>query len=62
MAKTANLIDKIEYEMSTDDDNREVQSIYLKNRYLASNKKVREGIDACFVALCGWSLETLIKR
>lgn len=54
------LIDTIENEMSSDDENRGKQSDILRTTYEDADALVRQGIDACFVALCGWTLATLI--
>jgi hypothetical protein len=59
--KTRTLIDIIEREMSTDDDDRDTQSNYLRLEYREASEEAKNAINMCFVALCGWSLETLIE-
>jgi len=56
------LIDIIEREMSTDDADRQKESDYLRDYYSESSEAEKKRIDLCFMALCGWSLETLLKR
>ena len=55
------LIDKIEKQMRTDDAPRARQSEYLKEEYARADKTTKKAIDMCFIALCGWSLETMIN-
>jgi len=55
------LIDRIQEEMLSDDEDREEQSEWLEEYYNQSSKEEKDRIDLCFIALCGWSLETLLK-
>ena len=56
------LIDKIQEAMLSDDEDREKQSDYLKDCYSESSKAEKKRIDECFIALCGWSLKTLMEQ
>ena len=56
------LIDKIQEAMLTDDEDREKESAYLEREYTEASEAEKKRIDMCFIALCGWSLETLLKR
>ena len=56
------LIDKIQEEMLSDDEDREKQSGYLADCYNESSEAEKKRIDDCFIALCGWSLKTLLNR
>ena len=56
------LIDKIQEEMLSDDEDREEQSEYLERCYNESSEAEKKRIDDCFIALCGWSLKTLLKQ
>ncbi len=56
------LIDKIQEEMLSDDEDREEQSAILFAVYVGADKKTQAVIDEIFICLCGWSLETLLKR
>jgi hypothetical protein len=58
----ATLIDTIQEEMLSDDEDREKQSEYLERCYSESSEAEKKRIDDCFISLCGWSLETLLKR
>jgi hypothetical protein len=58
---TPTLIDRIEAAMTSDEDRDEKQSEYLQTRYERADEQTKQAIDFCFVALCGWSLGTLIK-
>jgi hypothetical protein len=54
------LIDRIEHEMQTDDEDRHKQSQYLRRAFHDATASERTVVDACFIALCGYSLTTLI--
>jgi hypothetical protein len=54
------LIDKVEEAMSTDDVGRARQSGILLDTYDEATTQEKAKIDDCFIALCGWSLQTLI--
>ena len=56
------LIDKIQDALLSDDDDREEQSEYLTEAYKAASQESKEAIDKCFIALCGWSLKSLIEQ
>lgn len=54
------IIDRIENLMQTDDEDREKQSRRLVDEYSSAARSAQEVIDGCFIALCGYSLKTLI--
>jgi hypothetical protein len=56
------LIDRIEHEMLTDDEDREKESAYLEAAYQDASDEAKQAIDNCFIALCGWELQTMIDR
>jgi hypothetical protein len=56
-----NLIEKVYREMSTDADGNDKQAEILKNEYMEATTDQQKAIDRVFIALCGWSLRTLIK-
>jgi len=56
------LIDLVQDAMLSDDEDREKQSGYLEDCYDKASMEAKNRIDTCFIALCGWSLDTLIKR
>jgi hypothetical protein len=55
------LIEKIYEEMSTDSDGNDKQAEILQNEYTAATVDQQKAIDRVFIALCGWSLKTLIE-
>ena len=56
-----NLIEKIYEEMTTDSDGGDKQAEILQNEYIAATVDQQRAIDRIFIALCGWSLKTLIE-
>ena len=56
------LIDKIQEEMLSDDEDREEQSEELAAAYQQASDEAKEAIDRSFIALCGWSLKTLLRQ
>jgi len=56
-----NLIEKIYDEMSTDSDGNAKQAEILQNAYAEATVDQQQAIDRVFIALCGWSLKTLIE-
>jgi hypothetical protein len=56
------LIDWIEKEMMSDDDNREKQSALLERTYRNATMAQREALDDALISLCGWSLGTALLR
>ena len=56
-----NLIEKIYEEMATDSDGNDRQAEILQNEYTAATVDQQKAIDRVFIALCGWSLKTLIE-
>jgi len=56
-----NLIEKVFEEMSTDADGNEKQAAIVEDEYMDATKDQQKAIDRVFIALCGWSLRTLIK-
>ena len=55
------LIEKIYEEMSTDSDGNDKQAEILQNEYTTATVDQQKAIDRVFIALCGWSLKTLIE-
>jgi hypothetical protein len=55
------VIEKVFEEMSTDADGNDKQAQILKNEYKSASLDQQKAIDRVFIALCGWSLRTLIK-
>ena len=55
-----NLIGKIYEEMATDCDSDDNQAGILQDEYTATTVDQQKAIDRVFIALCGWSLKTLI--
>jgi hypothetical protein len=56
-----NLIENIYEEMTTDSDGGDKQAEILQNEYIAATVDQQKAIDRIFIALCGWSLKTLIE-
>ena len=56
-----NLIEKVFEEMSTDGDGNEAEAEIMERQYLNATEDQQKAIDRVFIALCGWSLRTLIK-
>ena len=56
-----NLIEKIYEEMSTDSDGDDRQAEILNDEYKKATVDQQKAIDRVFIALCGWSLKTLIE-
>ena len=56
-----NLIEKVFAEMSTDADGNEKQAQIMENEYMDASVDQQKAIDRVFIALCGWSLKTLIE-
>ena len=56
-----NLIEKIYEEISTNSDGNDKQAEILQNEYAEARVDQQKAIDRVFIALCGWSLRTLIK-
>jgi hypothetical protein len=56
-----NLIEKVFAEMSTDADGNEKQAAIMEDEYMDATVDQQKAIDRVFIALCGWSLKTLIK-
>jgi hypothetical protein len=54
------LIDHIEDLMASDDVDREQQSDYLRSVYENADPQGRDALDSAFIALCGYSLTTLL--
>jgi len=55
------LIEKVYNEMSTDADGNEKQAQIMENEYMDATEDQKKAIDRVFIALCGWSLKTLIE-
>jgi hypothetical protein len=56
-----NLIEKIFEEMSTDADGNDKQAAIMEDEYMDATEDQKKAIDRVFIALCGWSLKTLIE-
>ena len=56
-----NLIEKIYEEMTIDSDGNDKQAEILQNAYAEATVDQQKAIDRGFIALCGWSLKTLIE-
>ena len=56
-----NLIEKVFKELSTDADGDDRQAEILKEEYMHATVDQQKAIDRVFIALCGWSLRTLIE-
>jgi hypothetical protein len=56
-----NLIQKVFEEITTDTEGDDKQSTMLKNEYIEATVDQQKAIDRVFIALCGWSLKTLIE-
>jgi hypothetical protein len=56
-----NLIEKVFEEMSTDADGNEKQAEIMEQEYTDATEDQKKAIDRVFIALCGWSLKTLIE-
>jgi len=56
-----NLIEKIYEEISTNSDGNDKQAEILQNEYAEARVDQQKAIDRVFIALCGWSLKTLIE-
>ena len=56
-----NVIEKVFEEMSTDADGNEKQAQILEQEYMDATEDQQKAIDRVFIALCGWSLKTLIE-
>ena len=56
-----NLIAKVYEEMSTDADGKDKQAQIMEQEYMDATVDQQKAIDRVFIALCGWSLKTLIE-
>ena len=56
-----NIIQKVYEEMSTDTDGNDKQAGILQAEYEEATVDQQKAIDRVFIALCGWSLKTLIE-
>jgi hypothetical protein len=59
--KNMNLIEKVFEEMSSDADGNEKQAEIMEQEYMDATEDQKKAIDRVFIALCGWSLKTLIE-
>ncbi len=58
-----NILSLIEELMRNDDDvDYAKQSSYILAEYKNANKKTKKALDNSFIALCGYSLESLINK
>jgi len=55
-----NLMERIQEQIRTDDEDTEKQSSKLMDIYAATDEKGRALIDDVMMTLCGWRLATLI--
>jgi len=56
-----NLIEGIQHELATDNDQGKNDSETIKGVYKRATGKERAAIDNVFISLTGWTLESLIK-
>jgi hypothetical protein len=56
-----NIIEKVYKEIGTDADGNDKQAEILKEEYMQATQDQQKAIDRVFIALCGWSLRTLLK-
>ena len=56
-----NLIEKVYEEMSSDADGNEKQAEIMEQEYTDATEDQKKAIDRVFIALCGWSLKTLLE-
>lgn len=61
-ADPVKLVEEFTEAFMTDDESPKKIGNVLLNIYERSDEKEMELIDYVFIALCGWSLTTLIKR
>lgn len=61
MLKGENIIDCVEQLMLTDEVDIVEQSALVREYYEESTKEEQHRINLIFIALCGYSLETIIK-
>ena len=47
--------------MSTDADGNEKQAQIMEDEYMDATEDQKKAIDRVFIALCGWSLKTLVE-
>ena len=55
------LIDDIFDAMASDDSRTVGQSAILEHTYMKGTEEQKQALNEAFIALCGWSLETLIS-
>ena len=60
--KRKDIISLVEELMRTDSENSTKQSSYILDEYEKANKKTKKALDNSFIALCGYSLESLISK
>lgn len=60
-AEDKNIIEKVYEAMSTDSDGNEKQAQIMENEYMDATEDQKKAIDRVFIALCGWSLKTLLE-
>jgi hypothetical protein len=60
MAQNVNLIDLVNEYMADDDANKATQSKILGRLYREASDEVKAGIDAAFICICGYGLDTII--
>ncbi|MHA1482218.1 MAG: hypothetical protein ACTSQA_02125 [Candidatus Heimdallarchaeaceae archaeon] len=56
-----NVIENLEYQMSTDNEPNDKKSDRLKRTYINASESEKKLIDDVFITICGYSLNTLIK-
>jgi hypothetical protein len=56
-----NLIAKVYKEMTSDDSGNDKQADILRYEYMKATEDQKKAIDRVFIALCGWSLKTIIE-
>jgi hypothetical protein len=60
--KRKNILSLIEELMRNDSIDYAKQSSYILDEYKKANKETKKALDNSFIALCGYSLESLINK
>ncbi len=58
---TIDILSEVQELMSSDFCNTEKQSLIIKNIYQEAEKQTQDVLDNVFIALCGYSLKTIIE-
>ena len=57
-----NLIEVITQEMANDEELTGRQSWNIRRAYVEANEDGKQAINSVLIALCGWSMETLLTK